>query len=70
MNRVFNQNDQEEIDRLNEIIAEYDKNFIEIAKTFVPEHEIQAKLMNDPHRQKMLEVLFNYISNFAVTYYQ
>jgi hypothetical protein len=70
VDRIYTDDEKKTINDLQEIINNYDKQYIELAKIFTPEHEIQAKLLNDPHRKLMVDALFTIIENMPVRYYK
>ena len=68
VNKLYSDDDQKIIDNLQQIIYNYDEEFVTIAKTFVPEREIQSKLISCPNRIKMLEAFHDVLINLPFTY--
>lgn len=68
MTRIYSEEHQTIIDNLQKIMYNYDEKFIKIARTFVPENEIQLGLLSDPTRLEMLRGLLDVIIHSPFIY--
>ena len=68
MNKIYSEENQKIVDNLQQIIYNYDENFIKIAKTFVPEYEMHSKLLSDQYRLEMLKAIQDIMLHLPFVY--